>query len=152
MLADRLAAHPFFAGLGGDALSALATMGELVRYPAGWWIAREGQHADRFYAVVHGRAMIEAARPVGDPVVVSTVHTGEVIGWSWLFWPHRWHFDVIAVDDVEAIALRAEDLREMLDHEPLVGNLLVRRLAHVMAERLAATRLQLLDISGGHRA
>lgn len=152
MLVERLAAHPFFADLHGDALGALAAMGEVVHYPAGWWIAREGGHADRFYAVVHGRAVVEAARHVGEPVVLSTVHTGEVIGWSWLFPPHRWHFDVLAVDDVEAIALRADDLREMLDHELLVGNLLVRRLAQVMAERLAATRLQLLDISGGGRA
>ena len=152
MLRDLVAAHPFFAGLGDDALDAIAAMSEDVRYPAGWWMAREAQRADRLFAVVHGRAVVEAARPGCDPAVLATVHPGEVIGWSWLFPPHRWHFDVLAVDDVEAIAVGADDLREMLDHEPHVASVLVRRLAQVMSERLASTRLQLLDIYGGRHA
>ncbi len=148
MIRDQIKSHPFFAGLHVDAVDALAAMSEIERFPAGTWIAREGHVAEHMFALVRGRAMVEAARPGGRTTVLNTVDAGEVVGWSWLFAPHRWHFDVLAVDEVEALAVRAEDLREMLDREPVVGSLLTRRLAQVMAARLTAARLQLLDVYG----
>ena len=30
--------------------------------------------------------------------MIETLEAGEVVGWSWLFPPYRWHFDARALD------------------------------------------------------
>ena len=74
-----------------------------------------------------------------------------MFGWSWLFPPYRWHFDVQALDLTRAIALRwrsasAPNVRQ--DHD--LGYALMQRFAQVIVQRLQATRLQLLDVYGVH--
>ena len=74
------------------------------------------------------------------------------MGWSWLFPPYRWHLDAIAREPVAAVAFDAACLRAKCDEDHELGYQLMRRFAALMLGRLAATRLQLLDVYGhdGH--
>ena len=148
---DLLAAQPFFAGVSHDELAGLAAATSSIEVAAGDFLARSGEAADHLYAVVSGRAGIEIAATGREPIVVATVHAGEIVGWSWFVAPFRWRFDVVAMDAVQALAVDAVALRAAFaaDHE--LGYRLAQRLVTVMAARLDATRLQLVDVYGTPR-
>lgn len=150
-LHDRLAAHRFADGLAPQFVEALAAMASFREFPAGTWIASQGDPADAFHLVLEGRCAIEVAAAGRDPLVIATVHAGEVLGWSWMLAPHAWHFDVLALDDTRTIAVDGAALRAACraDHE--LGYEITHRLARVIAARLEATQIQLVDVYGQPR-
>jgi CRP-like cAMP-binding protein len=79
---------------------------------------------------------------------VQTLTAGDVIGWSWLVAPHYWRFDARALILTRAFALDGECLRKKCEADPRLGYELLKRFSHMIAERLEATRLQLLDVYG----
>jgi CRP/FNR family transcriptional regulator, cyclic AMP receptor protein len=81
-------------------------------------------------------------------VIIQTVGSGDVLGWSWLIPPYRWRFDARTVERTRAIALNGQCLRTKCDDSPRLGYELLKRVTSVFAERLLATRLQLLDVYG----
>ena len=89
---------------------------------------------------------LEVFTPTRGPVVIETLGPGEVLGWSWLFPPYRWHFDAQAVEPVRAVALDGGCLRGKCEEDPRLGYELTRRFAAIMMDRLQATRLRLLDV------
>lgn len=143
---DLLAEHPFFHDLPREDLEFIATCGRNVAFRAGTRIAREGDDADDFYVIRKGRAAIEIYAPGRGSLPVQTVGEGDILGWSWLFPPHRWVFDVHALQDVRAIALDGRCLREKCEANHEVGYQLMRRFAEILTRRLEATRIQLLDL------
>lgn len=143
-----LGEHPFFAPLEPADRELIAGCGTNVVFPAGSVIAREGDAADRFYVLRDGRVAIEVHAPGRGPLVVATADAGDVVGWSWLVPPHRWRFDVRAVTDVHAVALDGACLRAKCDQDPALGYRLLRRFSGVVADRLEATRIRLLDLYG----
>jgi len=150
-LNELLTTHAFFAGLQPHLIDKVAHMATIAEFPAGTWIARTGTDAGMFHAVIDGRAGIELAAADRPTLLVATVHPGEIVGWSWYVEPHRWHFDVVALDPLRTVAIDGGLLRAACvdDHE--LGSHLGRRLARVVASRLEATRHQLMDVYGHAR-
>jgi CRP-like cAMP-binding protein len=150
-LNELLAAHAFFDGLEPHLIDKVAGMATVADFPAGTWLARTGTDACMFHAVIQGRAGIELAAAGRSPLLVATVHPGEVVGWSWYVEPHRWHFDVLALDEIRTVAIDGVLLRIACvdDHE--LGYHVGRRLARIVASRLEATRHQLVDVYGHAR-
>jgi CRP-like cAMP-binding protein len=138
--------HPFFAGLDDASLTLLTGCARNVRFAPGQPMAREGRSADVFYLLRTGRAALGIPSPRGGTITIETLDAGDVIGWSWLFPPHLWQFDVTAVSEVRALALDGLCLRGKCEADPRLGYDLMKRFSRVMAARLAATRLQLLDL------
>jgi CRP-like cAMP-binding protein len=91
---------------------------------------------------------VEISTPERGPVIIQSLGEGDVLGWAWMMPPYRWHFDARAVELTRAIALDGRCLRERSESDHDLGFQLMRRAAHVMEERLQATRLQLLDVYG----
>jgi CRP-like cAMP-binding protein len=145
-LEDLMADAPLFAGLPARQLTLVAGCGRTERAPAGGHLFRAGAEAERFYLIREGALALEVDVPGRGPVVIETLHAGDVAGWSWLFEPHRWQFDGRVT---EPLALVGFDGRCLLgkcetDHE--LGYELMRRFAATTIDRLQATRLQLLDV------
>ena len=147
-LAEILADAPFFAGLRPDTIDLVAGCGSNVQFEPGALIFREGDQADAFYLLRHGSIAIEAYAPNSGPLVIETLEAGDVLGWSWLFEPHRWHFDAHALTAVRATAFDGVCLRGKCDADPQLGYELVSRFAQTLIERLQWTRLRLLDVYG----
>jgi CRP-like cAMP-binding protein len=145
---DLLTTHAFFAGMPAGLLVVIAQHATPMKAEAGTLIARAGNDADTFYAVLGGRVGIEVAAPGREPLVVSTVHAGELVGWSWFTGDHTWQFDVVALDDVRALAIDATAVRAACAVDAELDNQLSRRLLHLVASRLTATRYQLTDVYG----
>jgi CRP/FNR family transcriptional regulator, cyclic AMP receptor protein len=148
---DLLAVEPFFADLDADYLDLVAGCGTNVRFDAGTMIFREGEPADTFYVLRQGKVALEIHVPERGALVIETLGPGELLGWSWLFPPYRWHFDARAIAATAAVALDGACLRGKCDDDTRLGYLLMRRFAEVSQERLQATRLQLLDVYGDAR-
>jgi CRP/FNR family cyclic AMP-dependent transcriptional regulator len=143
-----LAAHPFFQDLPLHHLQLIVGCASNVRFEAGQFIFREGEEADSFYLIRHGRVALEIMVPERGPLTIQTLEEGDVLGWSWLFPPHRWHFDARTTTLTRAIALDGKCLRTKCEDDHDLGYELVKRFARVIMERLQATRLQLLDVYG----
>ena len=143
-----LAAHPFFKGMEPVYHQLFVDCASNVRFEAGEYIFREGEVANQFYLIRHGRVAVEVSTPERGSVIIQSLGEGDVLGWSWMMPPFRWHFDARAVELTRAIALDGRCLRERSEEDHDLGFQLMRRAAQVMEERFQATRLQLLDIYG----
>ena len=143
-----LAEHPFFRELARPDLHLLVGCASNVVFEAGKFIFREGEDANSFYLIRQGKVALEAVTPERHSVIVQTLGKGEVLGWSWLVPPYHWCFDAKAVDLTRAIALNGKCLREKCDENPRLGYELLKGFARIMAERLQAARMQMLDIYG----
>ena len=143
-----LAEHPFFRGMEARHLQLLAGCASNVRFEAGQYLFRQGEGADHFYLLRHGKVAIEIHAQGRDTIILQTAGEGDVIGWSWLVPPHRWMFDGRAVEFVRAVALDSECLRRKCDEDHDLGYALLKRFTRVMAGRLEAARLQLINIHG----
>jgi CRP-like cAMP-binding protein len=143
-----LSRHPFFAGLAPSYLALVAGCAQNVHFRKGAYLAREGDAADRFFAIRGGRVAVETHAPPRGPITVQTLGEGEILGWSWLFPPYVWQFDARALDDVRATAFDGACLRAKCDADPALGYDLMKRLAHLVSVRLEAARRQLLDMYG----
>jgi CRP/FNR family cyclic AMP-dependent transcriptional regulator len=141
-----LAAHPFFKDLAKPYLELLVGCASNVRFEAGEYILRQGQEANTCYIIRHGNVALEILTPGRGPITIETISEGDVLGWSWLFPPYKWHFDARAVELTRAIALDGVCLREKCEADHNLGFELLKRFAEIMTRRLQATRLQLLDV------
>jgi CRP/FNR family transcriptional regulator, cyclic AMP receptor protein len=139
---------PLFEGLPDSALELIAGCGSNVHFAEGELLFREGDTADRFFVIRHGSIALETFVPARGPVTIETIEAGDVVGWSWLFPPYRWHFDAKALAGVRATSFDGACLRGKCDADPSLGYGLMSRFARVMIERLQSTRLRLLDVYG----
>lgn len=145
-----LAEHPFFAGLDARHIQLIVGCATNVRFDAGQFIFREGEEANEFYVIRHGKVALEIFVPGRGPVTIQTLGEGEILGWSWLIPPYHWHFNARAVELTRAIALDGKCLRAKCEDDHDLGYELLKRFAHIVEQRLQATRLQLLDVYGVH--
>jgi CRP/FNR family cyclic AMP-dependent transcriptional regulator len=145
-LTDVFGNHAFLKGLGQRHLMLLASGVRPVKFAPGAYLVREGETARSFYLIQSGHVTLAMHPPGHKSVPVQTVGPGEVVGWSWLVPPHRWRFDCQANDEVHALAFDAEWLREKCEQDHELGYQLLKHLVNIMAARLTATRLQLLDM------
>jgi CRP/FNR family transcriptional regulator, cyclic AMP receptor protein len=143
-----VAESPIFAGLDQAHLELIAGCAQNTGFDAGRYLFREGDPADTFYLVRHGRVLLETFVPGRGPLTIETIDEGDVVGWSWLFAPYRWHYDARALDMVRAVAFDGACLRGKFNDDKSLGYELLMRFSPVMVERLQATRLQLLDVYG----
>jgi CRP/FNR family cyclic AMP-dependent transcriptional regulator len=147
-LEPLLAAHPFFANLEPRFLQVVAGCAANGRFPAGTFLGREGEPANQFYLLRHGKVALQIHLPDRGALTIETLEAGEVLGWSWLFPPYRWHFDAQALELTRALVFDGQCLRAKCEAYHDLGYDLMQRFAHVMLQRLQATRLQLLDLYG----
>ncbi len=141
-----LAAHPFYLDMKPEYLAELAACAQLKVFKANQKLATVDQSADAFYVIRSGRVAIELETPPRGRITLQTLSTGEVIGWSWLFPPYRWEFDVRAIDTVHTVALDGKCLRGKCNQNLEMGWDLMQRFSRIMAARIKATRLQILDV------
>lgn len=144
-LKQALAEHPFTQGLDDAQLETLAGQARFVSSPEGAFLARERHEAHGLYLIQSGHVAIEVHSPRRGAAPVQTLGRGEVFGWSWLIPPHQWHFDARALEPTTAILLEGPKLLRLCESDHHMGFQLLKRLTAVLAGRLAATRLQVLD-------
>lgn len=145
-LGHLIGAHPFFAGLEARHLALVVGCASNHRLEAGQWLFQEGAPADRFFLLREGRVALEMNVPQRGPFVFETVDEDDVIGWSWLIPPYRWHFDARAVTRLRFFAFDAVCLRGKMAADAELGFALMQRFLPIVVDRLQATRVRMLDL------
>jgi CRP-like cAMP-binding protein len=129
----------------------LLAVGLDVSFPSGARLFDVGGEADRFWLLRSGKVALGICVPGRQPeVLVETLGAGQLLGWSWICPPHRWHLCVRAATAVEATEFPATDVLALCAADPELGYALMRRFTGVVAERLQATRIRLLDLYAPH--
>ena len=138
--------HPFFSDLSEAQLKFIAGSAKRVQFPELHYIFREGDPAKEFYLICDGLVSVELSVPGLGATSVQTVGKGEVLGWSWVAAPYRWHFSARTLEMTRALVIDADCLRAKCEEDHDLGYEMLKRFANVIAARLDATRLQLLDL------
>ena len=144
---QELAATRMFRNLTPEQIKAMADLGEEVEFADGHAVMVEGDPADAFFLIRDGFVALEIQAPTGT-VTIETLHSGDPVGWSWLFEPYLTHFDARSRGVTRAIKFDAAALRRRCADDAQLGYELMRSFTSVIVERLHATRLQLLDVYG----
>jgi CRP/FNR family transcriptional regulator, cyclic AMP receptor protein len=145
---EILVEAPTLRGLAPEHLELIAGCGTIRSFRQGERLFREGDPADAFYVVRHGRLALEIFVPGRGEVTVATIGAGEIAGWSWLVPPYTWHLDARAVEGGSAIEFDGACLRGKCEADPRFGYEVMKRFAMVLLERLQQTRVQMLDVYG----
>jgi CRP/FNR family transcriptional regulator, cyclic AMP receptor protein len=144
-LEGHVEAHPFFIGMSAHYLRLLSDCAMATRFAKDQVIFRAGETANRFYLIEDGKVALESESDAGStPVIIDTISTGDLLGWSWIFPPHTWHFTARAAEPTTAIFFYGTILREYCDKDPALGYELFKRMSEVMMRRLQRARGQLL--------
>lgn len=146
-LRKQLAGHPFMQGLPTEDLDVFAELGTFTEFEAQDVIFKGQDHADRFYLIRSGVVSLSVDADGSYPRTIELISEGSALGWSWLFPPYQWHFDAVAQTPVRAIGFDAAELRSRFEADPALGYRVMLRIAEVMAQRLHATRRQVLSLS-----
>lgn len=137
---------PLLDGLSGAQRSAVTAVGRIEDYAPGTRLFDESGDADRCWLIISGHVVVDTHIPHRGPVTLQSVGAGELLGWSWLLPPYRWHFGAAAVAPTRALVLDAGRLRALMETDPALGYRLTRMLLETLVNRLQASRLRLLDL------
>lgn len=143
-----LAEHPLFRDFDAEALARLAECARNERHRPGETIFREGESAERVYILRRGDVALEMAAPGRAPLVVETLHAGDVLGWGWLVPPYRAMADARAQTEVGLVGLDAACVRRKCDESPAIGYQMFKAWLPHLSARMRAQRLALLDLYG----
>jgi CRP-like cAMP-binding protein len=145
-LMPSLASSWFGAGLSPEAVARLASIAALRSVPAGTELFHEGQVTEAMSIVLTGRIALRTLVPERGMVTILTVEPGDIVGWSALVPPHRATSVGIAIEPVTLVELPGERLRQLLREDHSLAASVYPRVMQAMGRRLAATRLQQLDL------
>jgi CRP-like cAMP-binding protein len=142
---ETLGAHPFVRGLQPHHIEKLAGLATEVRYQDDQIIFRQADMSNLFCLVVSGKVGIEVNAP-GRTIRIQTIGEGETLGWSSVLGGREKQFQARALGSVRGLAFDGAELREACDADCGLGYAVMRRLLRVVADRLQALRLQLIDV------
>ncbi len=143
---DFLRELSFFDDLRPEHLGFMASCCKNQVFEPGELIGQEGEDADYFYVIREGKAAVQIFAPNKGAITLETLSDGDIIGWSWLFPPYKWNFDIKAIKKTRTIAMDGKCLRQKCEDNHELGYLLMKKFSKIMIHRLKATRLQVLDI------
>src|SRR6266487_6268594 len=145
-MTTRVALHPFLAGMNPAQLALLTDCAIPVHFKKGQTILREGDIANRFYLIESGKVVLEAGDSLGDRVIVDTISSGDLLGWSWMFPPYVWHFTARAAEPTQAIFFYGTILREYCERDHSLGYELFKRITPIMMKRLQSARRRMVSV------
>jgi CRP-like cAMP-binding protein len=135
---------PVFFGLSESELARIAQVAVPRSFPAGSILIREGDPGDTCYVMRTGRARVTREH-AGHAITLTNIGPGEIFGELAMFDGEVRSATVEALEDVEVVAILADDLKRLLREHPETAVKLLRALAQKLREaneRLAQQSFQ----------
>lgn len=126
---------PVFANLHEEHMQLLEALIETVTYPAGHFVIRQDAPADYLYIVVSGKVQISFEPYDGIPITVSHVEPGGLFGWSAVIGSEKYTSSAIAIEDLKAIRIHGDELRDLSAENPEAGRAILNSLANAVSPR-----------------
>jgi CRP/FNR family transcriptional regulator len=137
--ADLLRRVSLFSELSESDLEKIAHVAVPRRYEAGRVIIREGDPGDTCYVMRSGRARVVRQHADGRTITLTNLGPGEIFGELAMFGGEARSATVEAIDDVQAVAILAGDLKRLLNEHPEIAV----RLLGALAARLRETNARI---------
>ena len=152
---DQLRAIPFLDGLTDSAYHQLSGLVTPVRFECDELLFEEGAPRAFLAMLTSGTVAIEKQMN-GRPIRLVTFGVGEAVGEGLLLDDSKHGTSARALQNTEALVLRAEKVKDMLREFPQLYAALVGRAARAISQRLAATDATIVGRGralgfGGHR-
>ncbi len=125
----------------------MLSLGHAFHYQQGQTIFAEGDSSRYLYLVKRGHVALAADVPGRGPVTLMTVGPGEIFSWSALSKTRVETATAQALEDVDVLGFKSDELEDVAWEDPQMGLELYRTLMEVLSARLIATRLQLATAS-----
>ncbi len=135
-----------FAELADDHLALIADVARHQDVDEGGLLTVSGEPADRFFVVTQGRFFVEMPGAGLGRLLIDSAGPQQIIGWSWLCPPYRWHFDTRASVPARVVAVDAEAIRREMDADHDFGYSMLQCFSALAIDRMVHTRLRLLDM------
>ena len=133
-----------FAGIGEEDLLAILTVCRPTQFRRNEVIFEIDSEGSELFILVRGRVAIEVAPGTGD--TMSFVPERRLFGELALVDGHRRSAKVTALDDVELLSLRREDLEILLAGNPALGLTLMKNLTRIIAAKLRDTNMAMRNL------
>jgi CRP-like cAMP-binding protein len=127
-------------------LTQLAELAALHDHSAGEVLFREGSAFEELLIIAQGRLALEMHVPGRGEVRLLTLGAGDLAAWSALVGNGQMTATGRALDDLRVLSIPARDLQCQCEADSELGYFVMRQVAQSLANRLVATRLQLLDL------
>lgn len=141
----------FAAGMSPDVCRRLAAIADVADVPAGTQVIREGEPCAALGVVISGRIALRLNVPGAGQQTILTVDDGDVFGWSAVMPGSLSTSTGTALVPTQALLFERHRLIAAMTEDCELASAVYQRLLKVVARRLAATRIQFLDLYGvGH--
>jgi len=141
----ELTGQPFLEGLLESDIKKLEALAFEVRFLPEQIVFREGDPSSFFYLILQGHIALELQAP-GRLFRIETVGEGETLGWSSFQESVNKQFQARCLEATHALAFDGPRLIALCEEDPAFGFRIMRKVVATVADRLRATRLQLLDV------
>jgi CRP-like cAMP-binding protein len=136
----------FAADMPADMCERLAAIGEVQDFPVGATVLQEGAPCRALGVVLTGRIALRLALPGAGERTIITVDDGDLFGWSALLPAFVSTSTGVTLVPTTALLFERERLVATLAADCELAAAVYPRVLVAVARRLAATRLQLLDV------
>lgn len=144
---DLMAINPFLKDFAPEHLKTLNECASLVQFGQSEYLYLERELSENLYILERGKVSIEVSAPGGgNPWVIMTASAGGMVGFGWLYPPHRNPFSCRALEDVTVVCLKAQSLLAKFEENHELGYRFMKCCTHILGERLWASRLQMLSL------
>jgi CRP-like cAMP-binding protein len=139
-----LSRYPFAEELRPSDIEKLRSMAYEVPFCKNEIIFHEGDECRVFYLLTSGKVILEIVVG-GCTLGIETLGAGDELGWSSMLVSERRYFQARAVEQSYALAFEAAELNRACKEDTAFGYGLLHHLMGVVARRLQATQMRLVD-------
>ena len=149
---ETLRIFPFFAGLNEAELKSLTIIANQTSFRRGDLIFKEDDPADALYLLLDGwvDVVVNTDTEGDQQELVTTLSPGDLFGWSSIVDPFLYTASAICASPVEVIEFNGADLLGMFELDPRLCCVIMQNICNVIANRLRATRLQMVSLFLAH--
>ncbi|MGB7346956.1 MAG: cyclic nucleotide-binding domain-containing protein [Pirellulaceae bacterium] len=133
-------------GLSEDNRQALVALANVVNVKAGETIFHEGEKHRLLYWLASGRVNLEMSTGRTIKKLLLTLGPGDMLAWSAMLSGGRMTASATTTEPSCLLAFDAKELTQLCNRNHEIGYNVMEHIARRLAERLVATRLQLLDL------
>ncbi len=125
----------FFQDFTTEQLKLLQSVFEAYQCPPGVTIIREGEPAEYLYIILRGKVKVQYKPYDGSLITLTHLKEGDVFGWSAVIGSSTYTSSIVSEEEIDAIRVRGDDLRQICLEEPETGREVLDRLAQMVSSR-----------------
>jgi CRP-like cAMP-binding protein len=165
---NLLSGFSFFSDVDSDTLQAISKKGEILEFSAGDVIFQHEEPSTHLYGLLKGevdlvlvfkdkvlKTEIEYEEAIQatmvdeeKEIIVDTVVPGQVFGWSSIVGPGKRTVSAACSEASRVISIPADALKAVLDKDPTLGYIVMKRLGGIIAKRLRNRTDKLIEAWG----